>query len=220
MGVDKWFLIRVFNDIAMKLFYVTDAMCSWCYGFSPEIRAIKEHFNEWDFQMVMGGLRPYGQEHIVNMAGFLKEHWNQVENLSGQPFNLQILQDANFIYDTEPAARATIVVRSLDPEHEFEFFSAVQKAFYFKNRNTANLETYEEIIADLDLSLYPAEFSKLFISEEMKAKSKADFAYATKLGVRGFPTLLIKDQDRFSTVSRGYEKADTIIQRIKLTTVE
>jgi len=43
-----------------SIIYIGDPMCSWCYGFGPEISKIKAEFPEVDFQIVMGGLRPYG----------------------------------------------------------------------------------------------------------------------------------------------------------------
>ena len=41
------------------IIYVGDPMCSWCYGFAPVYREIKETFaNQTDSMMLMGGLRP------------------------------------------------------------------------------------------------------------------------------------------------------------------
>ena len=40
------------------LVYFADPMCSWCYGFSPVIREIADHFGErLPVEVVMGGLR-------------------------------------------------------------------------------------------------------------------------------------------------------------------
>ena len=60
------------------IIYVGDPMCSWCYGFSPEITKVKEQFPLLDFRIVLGGLRPNGKEEINGMADFLKKHWEHV----------------------------------------------------------------------------------------------------------------------------------------------
>ena len=205
------------SDVNKQIIYVTDPMCSWCYGFSPEIRKIRKHFEQWDFRLVMGGLRPYNTERIAEMAGFLREHWEQVWHRSGQAFDFGILRDPDFIYDTEPPARATVTVRSLVPDIEFEFFSEVQKAFYLRNCDTGRVETYHQILADLRLPIQPTKFTELFDSKEMKARVKSDFASAAALGVRGFPSLLINMQDQYFVVSRGYEKAESIVEYIEET---
>lgn len=42
----------------MKLIYVYDALCGWCYGFSPIIKQFyKKHKNHFDsIQVVSGGM--------------------------------------------------------------------------------------------------------------------------------------------------------------------
>jgi len=120
-----------------KLIYFGDPMCSWCYGFSPEMeKAIDSLSSEVDFQMVMGGLRPYNTETMKDLGDFLQHHWEEVGSRSGQSFSYEILKDTSFVYDTEPACRAVVLMRELKPEKEFEFFHKVQNAFYFKNKNT------------------------------------------------------------------------------------
>ncbi|MFQ5523922.1 MAG: DsbA family protein, partial [Acidimicrobiia bacterium] len=38
-----------------KLIYVGDPMCSWCWGFAPEIEDLAD---EYPVEVVVGGLRP------------------------------------------------------------------------------------------------------------------------------------------------------------------
>ena len=108
------------------IIYIGDPMCSWCYGFAPEITKVKEHYSDFDFRLVMGGLRPNGTETMKDLDSFLKHHWKDVNKASNQPFKYDILDDKSFVYDTEPACRATVVVRAMAPEKEFEFFKAIQ----------------------------------------------------------------------------------------------
>jgi len=47
------------------IIYIGDPMCSWCYGFAPELSKTIDHFdNKANLRLVMGGLRPYNDEHI------------------------------------------------------------------------------------------------------------------------------------------------------------
>ncbi len=55
-----------------RLLYFADPMCSWCYGFAPQILQEKSNYPEIDFQLVMGGLRPFGRETMPEIGGFLR----------------------------------------------------------------------------------------------------------------------------------------------------
>lgn len=192
------------------LIYIGDPMCSWCYGFAPEISKAKEQLgNEVNFQLVMGGLRPYNTETMADLNEFLDHHWKDVATRSGQKFNHAILQDHSFVYDTEPASRAVITVRTLQPEAEFAFFKAVQTAFYADNKNTHELATYLPLCDQFGVD--KTAFAKAFVSEEMKEKTRDDFKYSGALGVRGFPSLVVKKGEEYFLIANGYTTADRVV---------
>ena len=201
------------NTLKGKLIYFGDPMCSWCYGFVPHISKIKAHYNDvLNFQLVMGGLRPGGTETNADIADFLRHHWEQVQERSGQPFNYGILEDKDFVYDTEPPSRAVLAMRFMKPEAEFDFYKEVQAAFYVDNSNTNDPEVYgllaEKHGVDKD------EFNERFASEELKAQTGADFKFSQKLGIRGFPTTVLQIGERMHLLARGYTEADGIIEQI------
>ena len=196
-----------------KLIYFGDPMCSWCYGFSPEFsKAIKTLGNDFEFEFVMGGLRPYNTETMTDLADFLKHHWEEVGNRSGQPFQYDILNKSDIAYDTEPACRAVVTVRKINPKIEFEFFKAVQSAFYFENKNPNLTETFVAIADQFNLD--KNEFKKLFESDEMKKAVREDFALSAEMGVRGFPTVIFKKGDELFLLSNGYTVAENIIEKV------
>ena len=196
------------------LIYFGDPMCSWCYGFSPEMSEAKDSLSESiDFQMVMGGLRPYNTETMADLGDFLKEHWEEVGKRSGQPFSYDILKDDSFVYDTEPACRAVVLMRTLQPESEFDFFKKIQHSFYEKNNNTNLTETYSELAATYGLD--KEDFAKQFESDEIKEKIKADFTYSQQVGVRSFPTVVLQVKDQYYLIAQGYVKAETIIEKCR-----
>ncbi len=192
-----------------RLIYVADPMCSWCYGFANELSAaLLDLEDKVEFQLVMGGLRPYNTETMQDLGEFLKGHWQHVEERSGRPFNYEILKDKSFVYDTEPPSRAVLVMRKLNPEKEFGFFKAIQTAFYAENKNTNEVETYLELAEQF--SVDREKFKTLFDSEEMKSAVKKDFEFAAALGVRGFPTIILQNGDQYFLISNGYTTAKNI----------
>lgn len=196
------------------LFYFGDPMCSWCYGFSPELsKAIETLGESVDLKIIMGGLRPYNTETMADLEGFLKDHWEHVHEASGQEFNYDILKDHSFVYDTEPPSRAFLVARTMKPEIAFDFFKALQKAFYVKNKNTNNIETYLELAEQFGLD--KAAFKKSFEAEESKEDIRIEFEYAASLGVRGFPTVILKTgEEDYSLIGNGYQKAEQVVAKI------
>lgn len=67
-----------------ELIYIGDPMCSWCYGFSPELEKVKQAYPTIKFTMIMGGLRAGGNESLEDLSGYLKGHWKEVEKASDQ----------------------------------------------------------------------------------------------------------------------------------------
>ncbi len=195
------------------LIYFGDPMCSWCYGFAPELKqAVKEFKNQINFKLVMGGLRPYNTQTIDQLSDFLKHHWEQVAETSGQVFNYNLLQDSSFVYDTEPPARAVVTLRHLQPALEYDFYELIQTSFYAKNLNTNKLESYLDLVGMLNIS--GDDFQEMFESDEMKQAVKEDFRYSSQVGVRGFPTLVLSTENKLQLISNGYTKGNLLIERI------
>ena len=193
----------------MNLIYVGDAMCSWCYGFVKpldELLADPQDAAPLQLALVMGGLRPFTTEPMAPArATELAGHWHHVAEASGQPFAQgpeAAVHLPGFVYDTEPASRATVTVRSLWPQQVWRYFKAVQHAFYAEGRNV----TEPGVLADVaeQLGLPRAEFAKAFASQEMRDATLQDFQQSQAWGIRGFPTLVAEHGDHLHLVGSGY----------------
>jgi putative protein-disulfide isomerase len=195
------------------LIYIGDPMCSWCYGFAPEITKIKAGLpKDVGFQIVVGGLRPHGTETMAELADFLKEHWVEIHERTGQPFAYDLLQQADFIYDTEPACRAVVTARKMDESKALDFFKAIQHSFYAENNNTSFTKTYTDIATALGMDA--GVFESLFLSDEIKAATATDFEVARQMGIHSFPSLVLKKGKEYFLVGRGYAEAEGILERL------
>lgn len=197
-----------------KLIYVGDPMCSWCYGFAPQLdKLVEQYKNKLDIELVTGGLRPYNKTPMLEMKDFLAQHWNDVNKATQQPFSYDILDNATLPYDTEPACRAVVVVRHMNPEKQFDFFKLTQEAFYYKNKSLMEVASYYPILQTLGLD--KDEFTKRFNSAEYKKLVQEDFKRAGDLGVRGFPSVLLESDGKITVLSRGYTTAQNIATLIE-----
>ena len=196
-----------------KLIYVGDPMCSWCYGIAPELEKLQEDLeDDITLEIVMGGLRPYNTQKMIELKSFLTHHWEDVNKASGQEFNYGILDDTELVYDTEPPSRALIAVRNMDESKAMRFFFEIQELFYLKNKNMFLVETYEDIINGMGLDYNT--FKEHFESEELKRQTKKDFLRASEYGVRSFPTLLLIEGDKRNIIAQGYTKAESMLKLI------
>lgn len=203
----------------MNLIYIADPMCSWCYGFARPMDALLVEPGPTaplQLALVMGGLRPYTTEALApERADEIFGHWRHVHEASGQPFAQAprtALHEPGFVYDTEPASRATVTVRTLWPKLVWRYFKAVQHAFYAQARNV----TRPEVLADLaeQHAIPRVEFAKAFASNEMREATAQDFAQAQSWGIRGFPALAAEQAGELHLVTHGYCPIDTLRGRL------
>lgn len=203
----------------MNLVYVADPMCSWCYGFGRSVDALLADAGAaapLQLALVMGGLRPFttdamAPERVAEILG----HWHHVAEASGQPFAAAphtALHEPGFVYDTEPASRAVVSVRSRWPTHVWRYFKAVQRAFYAEARNV----TRAEVLADLaeSLGLPRAEFAHAFASQAMRDATLADFRQSQAWGIRGFPAVVAEHDGALHLVAQGYLPVEALRERL------
>jgi putative protein-disulfide isomerase len=203
----------------MNLIYVADPMCSWCYGFAKPMEALLADARvaaPLQLALVMGGLRPYTAEPIApRMAEEIFGHWSHVHDATRQPFAQAphtALHESGFVYDTEPASRATVTVRTRWPRHVWRYFKAVQHAFYAEGRNVVRTDVLASLAEQQGLPR--SEFEAAFESMPMRDATRADFAQSQAWGIRGFPTLLAQFEDRLQVVTRGYVPIETLRERL------
>ncbi|MFZ5720078.1 MAG: DsbA family protein [Pseudomonadota bacterium] len=199
------------------LIYFADPMCSWCYGFSPVIDQIRQAYGRaLPIRVVMGGLRPGTDTPMTEDAKRqVVGHWSHVHEASGLPFDPAVLDREGFIYDTDPAARAVIVVRREGQELAARYLAAAQRAFYAENRDV----TSGEVLADLaeEFGLDRVAFLDAWNSEEAKQETWRDYAVSQRAGVTGFPTLVggPNEQGVYGVVTRGYAPGEQVLAVLK-----
>ena len=106
-----------------------------------------------------------------------------------------------------------VTVRQVAPEKELAFFKAVQTAFYHKNQDTHSLETYQSIAKAMDIDVLT--FSTFFQSDAAKMATNADFQLSAAMGVRGFPSMVLKKGENYYLISNGYQEAASVLAKIK-----
>jgi putative protein-disulfide isomerase len=187
------------------LWYFADPMCSWCWGFSPVIDAVREACRpRLKIALVLGGLRvgETAPQSVAQREEIL-HHWHQVHARTGQPFLFEGAMPEGFVYDTEPPSRAVLATGSLDTELIFPMFKSIQSAFYVKGRDVTQTETLADLAAGLGLER--EAFLSAFDSVDAREKTLAHFKHARQAGVRGFPTLILQQGGKLHAITHGWQ---------------
>jgi putative protein-disulfide isomerase len=198
-----------------NLLYFADPMCSWCYGYSTVISQLaKTHA----VQTIMGGLRGIETPPMtLATREKIQAHWKHVEDATakaGAPvtFEFQHGIPEGFVYNTEPACRAVVLVQQWKPESVLPFMAAVQKEFYGKGKDVTQATRLAAIAEDVGFNA--AEFLKRFDAKETATATQEQFITTQQFGVTGFPALMIEKDGEWHPISMGYTPLDVAEQKI------
>lgn len=196
------------------LLYIADPMCSWCWGFSPVMEAIQERYRKQvNIELLVGGLRPGNTERFdAHRRETILGHWRAVHNRTSQPFNFDFQMGEDFTYDTEPASRAVVVIRTLNPALAFAYFKDIQRAFYVENLDV----TKEAVLTELAYAhgIVQDTFQKSFNNSDFKQKVWDEFGRCRQFGVSGFPSMLAMDGETPTPLSHGYLAIEELAPKV------
>ncbi|MDZ4839830.1 MAG: DsbA family protein [Bacteroidota bacterium] len=199
--------------------YFYDALCGWCYGFSPIINQIFDNYNtEFEFNVISGGMitgdriGPIGQ-----VAPYIKTAFRDVENASGvkfgEAFLVDVLAEGTSVFTSIPAALAMVVFRIAIPDKVVSFASALQRGIYYDGIKPENFEEYGKIAAKFGLD--EVEFVANMDKPETRQAAVEDFMLSSKAGITGFPTLVMFINGKAYLLAKGYSSFETVNANIQ-----
>jgi len=194
-----------------ELVYVGDPQCSWCWGFAPVKSEIEDLCRgKAALTLVVGGLHADWTEPAdAERKQFLREHWEEVGERTGQPFIYDILGADGLTYGTEASCRAAVTVRQIaGNDAALQFFTGLQRAYYAESRDVTSGEVLADIAAEFGYDR--SAFVALFAAQKTRQQTVMDFQFARRLGVSGFPTVLINDVNGYAYLTKGYQPIELL----------
>lgn len=201
-----------------SLIYIADPMCSWCYGFGPELAALLEGLpGGIPIEIVVGGLRPYNTKVMdEELKSTLLEHWHKVAEQTGLPFDYDALSRKDFIYNTEPACRAVVAARMLAPTVNLFVFHEIQRAFYAEGKDITQGSVLAEVVtkalAEAGFPVSEEAFLATWNSDVAVKATNDDFVQVNKWGITGFPALVLERDGKLDMVTSGYVAMPRLIE--------
>jgi putative protein-disulfide isomerase len=192
-----------------EIIFVIDPMCSWCWGFHPVIETLREKYkDQYIFSIVTGGLRSSGQEPWNEETKiYLKTHWENVAQRTGQPFSYALLNRTFFDYNTYPACKAIVTVRELwGQKAAFDYLSKIQYAFYAESKDITSIEVLTSYIEE-----NKKVFKDFYTSDQAEVLMVQDFEKARAMGANAFPSVVKRDKEGQMVCLKGYRSAEEIL---------
>ncbi|MEQ8798624.1 MAG: DsbA family protein [Salinisphaeraceae bacterium] len=198
-----------------SLLYIADPMCSWCYGFGPEMRRLVAAYGDRiGVELIAGGLYP-GNAMVLppGQRRWVLHHWAEVQAHTGLPFDFDAAMPEGFVYDTEPACRAVVAMRRLAPDMALAYFDRLQGAFYRQARDLTDDAVLVELAGDLAPDA--AAFTACLNDPDTREATQGDFHRRHQFGVRGMPAVILSDARGYKRLTEGYQPFDTLRKRLE-----
>ena len=204
-----------------EIMYFSDPMCSWCYGFAPEIEKLAaEYRTRMPVQMILGGLRADEERPLPeSMAAEIAHHWEMVKEASGRNFDFEFFKKhPGFVYNTAPACRAVVAAARLAEPQPMQFQHRLQQAFYEEGKNPTLPETFYGVADSVGMDV--GAYRELYESDETEEITRQNFALSRAFGIHGFPTVVLRqveeEDEKHILVTRGFVKFPELHQRLEM----
>lgn len=202
----------------MTLYYVTDPICSHCWALEPVLnRFVHQYGQHFNFDVVMGGLLPSWHGFGDSANGIQKPsdvagHWREVGEHSRMPIDGSVWLD-NPLQSSFPPSRVFKVIQNRHPGKEQGFLRKAREHLFAFNENIAEDSAMIRIVDEIGLD------GKAIVEEASSESAQdlleEDFARASRLGVRGFPTIIIMNEENQGVKIVGAQPLDAYVKGLE-----
>lgn len=184
----------------INLYYVTDPICSHCWAIEPVLRRFVEQYGHYfNFHTVMGGLLEKWHDGPIDPAnGIYKPadvagHWREVGEHFRMPIDGSLMID-NPVQSSYPPSRVFKVIQKKHGDDvAFVFLRRAREALFAFNQNISDKQVLTEIVNELGLA------GESIINEAEQPIGQQllneDFSLVRNLGARGFPTIIMVNEE-------------------------
>ncbi|MFD2570397.1 DsbA family protein [Spirosoma soli] len=197
-----------------RIIYIYDALCGWCYGFSPVIRRLYTTYSgAFDFDVLSGGMMTGSRVRpIAEMRAYIEQASKVVEEHTGvsfgEAYHTQILEPGHYTSDSEKPGMAMTLFKAVLPERALEFATTIQNALYRDGVDLNQDTNYGSLVEPFDID--PDEFIAHLSDNAIKEQTWAEFNLVAQYGINGFPSVIVDNGDKLFLVARGYSSYDQL----------
>lgn len=200
----------------MKLYYVHDPMCSWCWAFRPVLLKLTSSLpGDIEFIRLLGGLAADNDSPMSEATQhYVVDNWRRIQQqLPDTDFNYDFWTECQPRRSTYPACRAVIAARQQGHQYDEEMTYAIQKAYYLQARNPSDNDTLITLASEIGLDV--KQFHQDLLSTKINHELSEELTTARQLELNSFPSFLLTAGERKLIISPDYQHAEVLLEKFK-----
>ena len=190
-----------------KILIVTDPMCSWCWGMTPEVDRARTLMPE-AFDVLLGGINVHGTQPI---GEFGRDHlmgiWREVHATTGQSFGFKL--PTPLIYNSTLPCIAVAGRSGSAWRTAIRLPARVQQRFFVDGVDINNLEALAETAVGLGVGR--DAFLRAAGSEKVRAEVRFQMNTSRDFGTNALPSVLREADGERRLLAGGYLDAEALL---------
>lgn len=202
----------------LKLYYIMDPMCGWCYGFGDIAKKLFKNYGETlDMEILPAGFRTGDKAAAFtsDRKEYIRNANKRITELSGKEFGEGFYTnyfDKGAVMDSYPSSKAIISAKHLAPKKAYELTSKIQEHFCYLGDDMRQDSIFYKIAKDLDIE----GFEDYYNSQEAHDATLSAFKKVSdELDVHNYPTLVLQKDDTLYPITVGYTPYDDIVASLE-----
>ncbi|WP_404450622.1 DsbA family protein [Virgibacillus necropolis] len=202
----------------IDLYYVTDPICSHCWALEPVFRKFEEQYGQYiKFHTVMGGLLEGwdGFADVQNGIGGPSDvagHWREVGEQTRMPIDGSLWYD-NPVQSSYTPSRVFKVIQQKDEQLANIFLRRAREAVFAFNKNIGEDQVLIDLVNNLGLD-GEKTVKEAGLSSGQQLLDQ-DFELAGSLGARGFPTIVMVNEENKGVKIVGARQLENYVQGLE-----
>lgn len=184
----------------MRITYLFDPLCGWCYGAGPVIERLARLDN------VSVQLAPTGfftgasaRSMDASFAAYAWQNDQRISRLTGQPFSddyrRRVLGATDTLFDSAPATLGIVAANLEAPDREINVLKRLQQVRYEEGGDIADCAVVADVVAEAGLEtaarrVRAPDDDLLAVYRRRIDTARADME---RFGVDGVPALILDD---------------------------
>lgn len=184
----------------LRLYYVTDPICSHCWAIEPVLRRfLAEYGQHFSVRIVMGclleewGDGPIDPANGIYTPSDVVPHWREVGAEARMPIDASLMIDDPVQSSYPPSRVFKVIQEKYGDQTAAKFLRLVRVSLFVFNKNISRTAVLIDLVNQLSLDgNYIVQ-----IAEQQKGQKllEEDFQLGRSLGVRAFPTIIMLNSE-------------------------
>lgn len=189
----------------MKVFVVTDPLCSWCWGMSAAVEEAADRLQDRvTFDLLLGGVNVESTLPVGDYGRrLLMKIWTEVAETTGQAFGFRIPD--GFVYNSVRACLAVAAVRAATGRPPFGYLHLLQQRFFLEGRDINDVDVL--VSAAREFGVEATVVRQSLTDPAALEQLRVEFAGARIYGTQALPNVLTEACGRRQLLVGGYADA-------------